>query len=79
MHLTPKTVKYFNQNKVKCPVCVVWGDKDWFLSIALTEKLEKYCEYTPEVHILSDCGHWVSQEAPDELSGIIDSFIKNSK
>ena len=75
----PKTVKYFNQNKVKCPVCVVWGDKDWFLSIALTEKLEKYCEYTPEVHILSDCGHWVSQEAPDELSGIIDSFIKNSK
>ena len=75
----PKVLKYYSGKKIKCPVCVVWGDKDWFLSLSLTKNLEKYCDVVLEVRIIPNCGHWIQQEAPDELNDIIETFMDKIK
>ncbi len=69
------TLRYYREHKVKCPVCVVWAARDFALSLAQTEGLERWCEIPPEVHVIPDCGHWISQEAPEELHNIMMDFL----
>jgi len=69
-----KVPGFYRTHKVSCPVLVVWADKDRFLSVAQTERLDKWCEVEPEVKIINNCGHWIAQEAPDELYGFILEF-----
>ncbi len=71
-----KTLWFLKGKKIRCPVCVVWGDNDWFLSKPLTEHLEKYCNQPPDVHIIPNCGHWISQEEPDKLYNIMINFME---
>ena len=78
MRNLPKVLKFYKNRNVKCPTCVIWGDKDWFLSKSLTKGLEKYCDNSLEVHMMPNCGHWISMEAPDEVYDIIMSFIENT-
>ncbi len=74
-----KHYRLYKENKVKCPTCIVWADKDLALSVALTKGMDQWCEIPPEVHILPNCGHWIAQEAPDELYTIIMNFCSASK
>lgn len=69
-----KIAGFYKDKKVACPVCVVWGDRDPFLSLAQTEGLEKWCESAPIVNVIEECGHWISLEAPAELHRLIMEF-----
>ncbi len=71
----PGLIKRYNSTRIKCPVCVVCGEKDRFITQASARKLDKYCESPPEVHMLKGCGHWIAQEAPDELLEITTRFL----
>jgi pimeloyl-ACP methyl ester carboxylesterase len=66
--------RFYRDHKVLCPVCVVWGDRDPFLSLAQTEGLEKWCQSPPRVNVIPGCGHWIAQEKPAELHRIIMEF-----
>ena len=39
------------------PVCVIWGDRDPFVSVAFAEKQKRYFPRA-EVHVLPGLGHW---------------------
>lgn len=67
--------EFYRRGKVQCPGLVVWGDRDWFLTRAQTKKLEKYFVAPPQIEIIRDCGHWLQQEAPEELSRLLLDFF----
>jgi len=70
--------RFYREHKTVCPVCVIWADRDFALSIAQTQGLDRWCETPPEVHVIPDCGHWIPQEAPEELCQIILDFLEGS-
>ncbi|HUT53377.1 MAG TPA: alpha/beta fold hydrolase [bacterium] len=70
---------YYKGHKVRCPSLVVWGDSDKYLSLAQTRGLERWCEPEPRVKIIPHCGHWIAQEAPEELCDAIMEFHHDVK
>ncbi len=71
----PRIIRYYHHHKVPCPVCVIWADKDRFLSVDSARKLDRWCDFSPKVHILENCGHWIAQEAPEEMATVITEFL----
>ena len=67
--------KFYRGRKVQCPGLVIWGDKDFALSLKLTEKLERFFVDPPRIEILQNCGHWVQQEAPEECNRLLREFF----
>jgi pimeloyl-ACP methyl ester carboxylesterase len=72
------TLDFYKKHKAECPVCVVWADKDFALSLAQTAGLKRFCQKEPEIHIISDCGHWIPMEASKELHDIIIDFLNRN-
>lgn len=66
--------RFYRDHKASCPVRLVWGDSERFLSLAQTRGLERWCESPPQVSVIRDCGHWVAEEAPDDLYRIVTEF-----
>ena len=65
---------FYRGHQVQCPSLMVFGDSDKFLSRAQTQGLERWCTAAPEVRIIRNCGHWIAQEAPEELFREIEEF-----
>ena len=63
--------------KIKSPTLVIWGEDDIFLGKELTENTKEYIEAPFSMKLISNCGHWVQQEAPDEVNQIISEFLDN--
>jgi len=57
------------------PVCLIWGMRDWCFAPVF---LERFIEFFPEaeVHRLEDAGHYVTEEAPDEVVRRIGAFLE---
>ncbi len=68
------SVHFYRTHQVRCPAHLVWADSDRFLSLAQTRGLGHWCVSEPSVKILHACGHWIAQEAPDELAQEIVEF-----
>ncbi len=73
--MAPGAEDYYASHRVGCPVLVVWGDGDRFLSLEQTRGLDRFCELAPRVRVLENCGHWVAQEAPEELAELVMDFV----
>src|SRR4051812_12819517 len=83
-------VNYYRQNfgsadqdlaqraTTKAPCLVIWGEKDPALGVELLEGLE---EVAPRVriHRIPEVGHWVQNEAADEVNRVMISFLKSSE
>lgn len=56
------------------PMLIGWGELDFVFS---TEFLQRWIEYFPdaEVHRYADCGHYILEDAGDELIAHIVSFL----
>ncbi len=56
------------------PVQLIWGMRDWCFTPAF---LDRFLEYFPnaEVHRLEDAGHWVMEDAPDDVIGNVMRFL----
>jgi len=57
------------------PKLLVWGMRDWCFT---PECLEKFCEIWPqaEVHRLADVGHWVVEDAPEDVERLVGGFLR---
>lgn len=56
------------------PVLIVWGMKDFIFD---RHFLDKWLEYLPhaQVHRFEDCGHYILEDAPDEVGQLIADFV----
>lgn len=59
------------------PACLIWGMRDWCFR---PDCLDRFQAAWPnaEAHRLSDVGHWVVEDAPDESVAIVDRFLARS-
>jgi cis-3-alkyl-4-acyloxetan-2-one decarboxylase len=58
----------------KHPVCLIWGMQDWCFT---PEFLDRFVEFFPqaEVHRLPDAGHYVIEDAHEQVVPILDDFL----
>ena len=62
---------------ITCPTQVILGGKDRMAPRKASMELVEHL-HDPEVHILSDSGHMVPQEAPDECRAVLREFVFSS-
>ncbi|QDU66721.1 alpha/beta fold hydrolase [Engelhardtia mirabilis] len=57
------------------PTCIVWGARDWCFT---TEFRDRYQQFFPaaEVHTIANAGHWVLEDAPEEVLNHIAAFLE---
>jgi pimeloyl-ACP methyl ester carboxylesterase len=60
---------------VEAPTLLIWAEDDVALGKSLASGLESW---VPElqVHHIPNCGHWVQNEAPDEVNGRMLAFLR---
>jgi haloalkane dehalogenase len=68
------TIEQELDSVVDRPICLIWGMRDWCFR---PDCLDRFVDAWPkaEVHRLSDVGHWVVEDAPDESLSILESFL----
>ncbi len=57
------------------PACIIWGEDDPFLGRELTEGLDRFISGRISIRFIPRCGHWVQQEAPEEVNRILLEFL----
>ena len=57
------------------PVCICWGEKDFVFDQHFLAEWRKYLPQA-EVHSFPDCGHYILEDARDEVLPIIRNFLK---
>jgi pimeloyl-ACP methyl ester carboxylesterase len=60
--------------RIAAETLVIWGDRDPALGPGLLEGLEKVAPHV-RVHRIADAGHWVQNEAPEEVNRVLTSFL----
>ena len=61
--------------KIKTPTLLIWGEDDIFFEKELTENTKEFIEAPFSLKLITGCGHWVQQEAPDEVNQIMHEFL----
>jgi haloalkane dehalogenase len=56
------------------PACIVWGERDWCFTPHFRRVWEGRLP-SAEVHPLADAGHYLLEEAPDEVEDILRGFF----
>jgi pimeloyl-ACP methyl ester carboxylesterase len=59
---------------IETPTLLIWGEEDMALGKPLTYGLARWVPGL-RLHYVAHCGHWVQNEAPDEVNGEILSFL----
>lgn len=65
-----------NYPLIKAPTLQIWGEDDPFLGKQLTEDTGEFIDAPYSLKFIPNCGHWVAQEAPDEVNKLILDFLK---
>ncbi len=60
---------------VTVPTLFIWGEEDAALGRSLTFGVEKWVSNL-QLHTLPQCGHWVQNEAPEEVNAQFLAFLK---
>ena len=58
--------------KIKSATLQIWGEEDIFLGKELTEGTN---DAPFLLKTIPNCGHWIQQEAPEEVNQAIDEFL----
>ncbi|MFO7577801.1 MAG: alpha/beta fold hydrolase [Pelovirga sp.] len=56
------------------PVCICWGEQDFVFDHHFLKVWEEYFP-AAEIHRFADCGHYVLEDAPQEIIPIIRDFL----
>lgn len=56
------------------PACIVWGERDWCFTPAFREEFERRFP-AAEVHRAQQAGHWVLEDAREQVIGWIRDFL----
>lgn len=59
---------------IEAPALLIWGVQDIALGVELTRGLEKWVPNLT-VRYIQDCGHWVQNEATDEVNAALLAFL----
>ncbi len=60
---------------IRVPTLMIWGENDFALGKALTYGTERYVSNL-RMHYIPHCGHWVQNEAPDEVNEQLLAFLE---
>ncbi|NCC36635.1 MAG: alpha/beta hydrolase [Chloroflexia bacterium] len=60
--------------RCEVPTCLIWGEDDPYLGVELVEATRPYVADLM-VHRLPGAGHWVQQEAPEEVNRLLGQFF----
>lgn len=60
------------------PVCVLWGEKDFVFDHHFLSLWETYFPQA-KVHRFPDCGHYILEDAAQEVIPIIDDFLQQTQ
>jgi haloalkane dehalogenase len=57
------------------PVQLIWGMRDWCFDAGC---LQRFMELLPHcrVHRIAAAGHWVIEDAPQEIIGVMNDFLR---
>ena len=61
--------------RIKSPTLQIWAEEDLFLGKELTEGTNEFVDALFSLKIIPNCGHWIQQEAPEEVNQIIEEFL----
>ncbi len=66
-----------NLPQVKCPVQVIWGEKDTVAFPSVNERARIARELVSDVRItvIPNAGHWVQYEAPEAVNRVLVEFL----
>lgn len=56
------------------PMALIWGMKDWCFTPAFMERFRDFFPQA-ETHLFEDAGHYVVEEKPKEIAGILKEFL----
>ncbi|GIW90283.1 MAG: haloalkane dehalogenase [Pirellulaceae bacterium] len=56
------------------PACIVWGMQDWCFTRVCLERLRRLLPQA-EVHCLPQAGHWLVEDAPEEVIDRVSDFL----
>lgn len=59
------------------PTCIVWGERDWCFTPHFRRQWELRFP-DAEVHRIEDAGHLVLEDAPEEVEGILRTFLRET-
>ncbi|MCP4543405.1 MAG: alpha/beta hydrolase [Chloroflexi bacterium] len=62
---------------IETPTLLIWAEDDVALGKSLTYGLEKWVPNL-SVHYISNCGHWVQNEAPDEVNARLLDYVNQN-
>ncbi len=57
------------------PMLVCWGERDFVFSVAFLEEWIRRFPHA-EVHRFGDCGHYVLEDAGEEITGLVRRFLE---
>jgi len=75
-------LELFSGRTIDVPSCFISGIADWaqFRPVGALEQMQhKACTKMQSFHIIEGAGHWVQQEQPEHLTGLIVNFLKQVK
>ena len=72
--LRPEIAEPFQLGWIRCPVHVVWGERDLMVSPAGAERIRAELPHT-RVELIEDCGHCPQVECPEIVARVVDSMI----
>jgi pimeloyl-ACP methyl ester carboxylesterase len=73
----PELKAPYNLAGIRCPVLVVWGERDRMVSYSGAERIVSALPKT-EVELLPRCGHCPQIEEPDRLAELLSEFPASS-
>jgi pimeloyl-ACP methyl ester carboxylesterase len=70
----PEPLARARRARVAAETLVIWGDRDPALGVELLDDLHTVAPHA-RVHHIADAGHWVQNEAPDEVNRMMVGFL----
>ena len=73
-NVRPEPLAQARRARVEAETLVIWGDRDPSLGVELLDDLHTVAPHA-RVHHIPDAGHWVQNEAPDEVNRAMVEFL----
>nr|XP_033781555.1 epoxide hydrolase 3 [Geotrypetes seraphini]XP_033781556.1 epoxide hydrolase 3 [Geotrypetes seraphini] len=65
-----------NCQDVVVPTLLIWGSKDAFLELGMTQLMKQYVQSRFRLEIIPDASHWVQQDQPEVVNQLMRTFLR---